>query len=76
MRRKLIALIAASALAAAPPPKVPGSADFLGRFDGNKDGKVTRAEYRAPGLAAFDAVDFNKDGTITAAEKAKTREGR
>ncbi len=62
--------------AAAPPPRVPGSDDFLQRFDADKDGKVTRAEYLRPGLSAFDAVDFNKDGTITAAEKAKTRESR
>ena len=47
-------------------------ADFMGRFDANKDGKVTREEFTAPQLEVmakqFDYMDKNKDGKITLEE--------
>jgi hypothetical protein len=50
------------------------SASVLGRFDTNKDGKVSLAENRAPAIAQFDRADTNKDGTLSVAEqKALTR---
>jgi Ca2+-binding EF-hand superfamily protein len=43
---------------------------FLDRFDGNKDGAITKDEFRAPTLANFAKMDSNKDGTLTAAEQS------
>ena len=42
---------------------------FLQRFDTNKDGKVSKAEHRAPATAQFDRADANKDGTLSVAEQ-------
>jgi Ca2+-binding EF-hand superfamily protein len=41
----------------------------LQRLDGNKDGKVSPAEFSAVALAAFDRMDANKDGTVSPEEK-------
>ena len=41
----------------------------LGRFDADKDGAITPAEFRAPTLANFDKLDSNKDGTLSVAEQ-------
>ena len=43
----------------------------LQRLDGNKDGKVSPAEFNGPALAAFDRIDTNKDGTISPEERQK-----
>ena len=40
----------------------------LQRFDSNKDGKISPAEYGAPVLSVFDRTDANKDGQVTADE--------
>lgn len=48
-----------------PPPNV--SAQML-RLDSNRDQKVTIVEYRAATLAAFDRLDTDLDGVVTAAE--------
>jgi Ca2+-binding protein (EF-Hand superfamily) len=45
----------------------------LSRFDANKDGKVSGAEFRAPVMSAFDKVDANKDGKVTAEEAKKAQ---
>ena len=45
------------------------TASVLGRFDTNKDGKVSRAEKRAPALAQFDRADTNKDGSLSVSEQ-------
>ena len=50
------------------PPRADGS-KFMAQFDGNKDGIVTQAEFRAPRLALFDKLDTNKDGTVSLAEQ-------
>jgi Ca2+-binding EF-hand superfamily protein len=47
----------------------------LQRFDSNKDGKISPAEFRAPVMATFDKVDANKDGKVTA-DEAKKAQGR
>ena len=47
----------------------PNGANVLAQLDKNKDGKASPDEYRAPVLARFDAMDGNKDGTISAAER-------
>ncbi len=45
------------------------TAGVLGRFDTNKDGKVSLAENRGPAMAQFDRADTNKDGTLSVAEQ-------
>jgi EF-hand domain pair/EF hand len=47
----------------------------LQKFDSNKDGKVSPAEFRVPVLSAFDRVDTNKDGKVTQ-EEARKAQGR
>ncbi|WP_305097821.1 EF-hand domain-containing protein [Croceibacterium aestuarii] len=42
--------------------------------DSNKDGAVTLAELQAAALARFDAVDADKDGTISPAERKAQRD--
>ena len=49
--------------------KVSQSPDVtLQRFDANRDGKISPAEYSAPVLSVFDRTDTNKDGQVTADE--------
>ena len=55
-------------IAAQPLPKA-DAGPFLQRFDTNKDGKVSKAEHRAPANAQFDRADANKDGTLSVAEQ-------
>ena len=57
-----------NAVVAAQPVKT-DTAAVLGRFDTNKDGKVSLAENRAPALAQFDRADTNKDGSMSVAEQ-------
>ncbi len=57
------------AVAVLPKVPVPNATPVLTRFDTNKDGSITVAEYRGPTLASFDSVDTNKDGTVSAAEQ-------
>ena len=57
-----------NAVVAAQPIKT-DTAAVLGRFDTNKDGKVSLAENRSPALAQFDRADTNKDGSLSVAEQ-------
>lgn len=57
------------AVAKLPAAPTPNATPVLTRFDTNKDGVITAAEYRGPTLANFDSVDTNKDGTVSAAEQ-------
>ena len=41
---------------------------LMAQMDGNKDGKVTKAEHAAAGKARFTQLDTNKDGVLTEAE--------
>ena len=51
------------------PATPPNGAQILAQIDKNKDGRASADEYRTPMLARFDALDTNKDGTISAAER-------
>jgi len=64
--------------AGVPLPKAPAAdpAPVLARFDANKDGVITAAEYRAPTLSNFEKLDVNKDGTLTPAEQKAAPAGR
>ena len=64
-----------NAVVAAQPIKT-DTASVLGRFDTNKDGKVSLAENRAPALAQFDRADTNKDGSLSVAEQKATTSRR
>lgn len=54
------------------PRMVPGQ-QALNLLDANKDQKVTVAEFRAKRLAQFDALDINRDGTVTPQELQAAR---
>ena len=42
--------------------------NFVAHFDGDKDGKVTTAEYDTKRTSFFDKIDKNKDGVIEQSE--------
>ena len=65
-------------MAAAPsaPTTAPNGAPAVAQLDKNKDGKVSLDEYLAPRLAAFDKLDTNHDGTISAAERQAAQSRR
>src|SRR5262245_47876720 len=47
------------------------TSDRFGRWDANKDGKVTREEMPSWFKDSFDEIDTNKDGVITPDEEQK-----
>ena len=47
---------------------------MLRQADANNDGAITLAELQTAALTRFDAVDSNKDGTISAAERKAQRD--
>lgn len=47
---------------------------IMGRADANGDKVITQAEFQTAALARFDAADANKDGQVTAEERAAQRE--
>ena len=49
---------------------------FLGSYDANRDGQVTRAEFDALRLQRFQAADTNGDGVLNEAEYVAEYEGR
>ena len=49
---------------------------FLGSYDANRDGQVTRAEYDAIRLQRFQTADTNRDGVLSEAEYVAEFEGR
>lgn len=49
---------------------------FLGSYDANRDGQVTRAEFDAIRLQRFQAADSNGDGWLSEAEYVAEFEGR
>ena len=48
-------------------------AQMLAQLDTNKDGKVSLAENRVPSMAQFDRADANKDGALSAEERARIK---
>ena len=49
---------------------------MMGKADTNGDKAISQAEFQAAALARFDAADANKDGQVTADERAAQREAR
>lgn len=77
------ALLAACAAPSAPAGDGParpagghGNAAFIGGYDANNDGKVTRAEYDTVRKQRFTAADANGDGWLSEAEYVAEFEGR
>ncbi len=66
-RRSAIALacLLSPALASA---QVTATGEYLGRMDGDRDGRVSLAEYQAWMGYAFERMDRNDDGLLTADE--------
>jgi len=56
--------------AGAPEAKLQPTDALLKQLDRNSDGKVALDEFRATPLANFDRIDLNKDGNISADERA------
>ena len=52
-----------------PTVREPDAKPFLNRFDANKDGAISKDEFRTPTLANFTRMDANKDGTLSVAEQ-------
>lgn len=63
--------IAQTTTTTAPPPPPPGAG--MMRADANGDGTITRAEMIAEAEARFAAMDTDKDGKVTAAEREAAR---
>ncbi|MBN9408796.1 MAG: hypothetical protein J0H69_06550 [Burkholderiales bacterium] len=78
----MAALLSACASGGAPAagPAAPagghGQTAFMGSYDANRDGVVTRAEYDAIRLQRFRDADTNKDGVLSEAEYVAEFEGR
>jgi Ca2+-binding EF-hand superfamily protein len=52
-----------------PTIKQPDAKPFLDRFDANKDGNISKDEFRAPTMSNFEKLDKDKDGTLSLAEQ-------
>jgi len=66
MRQLLVPLLCLLPLVAS--PQVTDTATYLQRMDSDGDGKVSEAEYVQWMLYAFDHMDSNGDGVLTADE--------
>lgn len=53
-----------------------GNAAFIGGYDANHDGRVTRAEYDAVRKQRYTAADTNGDGWLSEAEYVAEFQGR
>ncbi len=53
-----------------------GGGRMLERADADRDGVITRDEFRAVAAAGFDRQDLNKDGKVDPAERRTLREQR
>ncbi|MRW91425.1 hypothetical protein GJ699_15645 [Duganella sp. FT80W] len=74
------AMTATAAAAAAEGPAAPagghGLSAFIGGYDANRDGVVTREEYDAVRKQRFAAADTNRDGWLSEDEYVAEFEGR
>ena len=66
MRAALTALLLAAVCAPAVQAQVSDTASYLQRMDSDGDGKVSEAEYLQWMLYAFDRMDRNGDGVLSA----------
>lgn len=59
-----VAVAAWAVLSAAAGAQVVDTRDYLGRIDGDGDGRVSLAEYQAWMSYAFDGMDLDRDGVL------------
>lgn len=59
----MLAALSGSAFA-----QVTATSDYLARMDTNRDGRVALVEYQDWLTYGFDAMDRNRDGTLTSSE--------
>jgi len=52
-----------------PTIKEPDAKPFLDRFDTNKDGTISKDEFRTPTISNFERLDRDKNGTLSVAEQ-------
>lgn len=52
-----------------PTIRAPDAKPILDRFDANKDGTLSKDEFRGPTLANFEKADKNKDGIVSVDEQ-------
>lgn len=65
----VLALAPASLFAQGLPRAVSSSNDYLARMDADRDGRVSLVEYQDWLSYAFDAMDRNHDGVLSASEQ-------
>ena len=53
-----------------PTIKEPDAKPFLDRFDADKDGTISKDEFRSPTLSNFERLDKDKDGILSVAEQS------
>ena len=68
MRRALAVACLAALAPAIAFAQVAASADYLARMDADHDGRVSLAEYQDWLSYAFDAMDRDRDGTLSPVE--------
>ena len=54
--------------------EMPAANTRLASLDRNHDGRITATEFSEGMLARFDAMDLNKDGSVTSDEREASRE--
>ena len=64
----LVACFAAAALPASAAAPVMATGEYLARMDADGDGRVSLSEYQAWMSYAFEGMDRNRDGTLSADE--------
>ena len=61
-------VLALACLPCAVQAQVTATGDYLARMDSDRDGRVSLAEYQAWMSYAFEGMDRNRDGTLSADE--------
>ncbi len=69
MKPKLAAALFAFALPMAAHAQVQRTGDYLSKMDADRDGRVSLPEYQDWLSYAFDAMDRDRDGVLSAAEQ-------
>lgn len=67
-RIRFLVVLAATLGPAAAFAQVTATSEYLARIDGDQDGRVALAEYQAWMGYAFERMDANRDGRLTADE--------
>jgi hypothetical protein len=66
--RLLVLALAIACLPCAAQAQITATGEYLARMDNDRDGRVSLAEYQAWMSYAFEGMDRNRDGTLSADE--------